>query len=270
MKRLRIGIVGCGAIGTELARSIETRFFNQASLEALCEVVPERAKKLANRLKYIPQVLPLAELVEKVDLVIEAASLEAVPQVLQLCLEKGRDVMVMSVGGLLGKEDFFEKANKRGIRIYVPSGAVGGMDAIKAAHLGDIKKVTLVTTKPPASYEGAPFVVQNKINLQNIQSDTVLFEGTADQAVQGFPRNINVSAILSLCGIGSKKTWVRVVASPASKWNSHEITVEGTFGKFVARADNHPLPSNPKTSALSPLSAIAMIKGILSNVKIGT
>lgn len=270
MKRLRIGIVGCGAIGTELARSIQTRFFDQASLEALCDIKPEQAKKLADQLKYIPQILPLKELVEKVDLVIEAASLETVPQVLNLAIEKGRDVMVMSVGGLLGREDYFEQAKKKGVHIYVPSGAVGGMDAIKAAHLGDIKRVLLVTTKPPSSYEGAPYVASRKINLNSIEEDTVLFEGPADEAVKGFPRNINVSAILSLCGIGSKKTQVRVVASPSSKWNSHEITVEGTFGKFTARADNYPLPSNPKTSALSPLSAIAMLKGILSNIKIGT
>lgn len=270
MKPLRIGIVGCGAIGTELARSIETRFSKKATLEALCELDLEKAKTLANSLKYIPQILPLNELVESVDLVIEAASLDAVPQVLKLALEKGKDVMVMSVGGLLGNEEFFEKAQKKGIHIYVPSGAIGGIDALKAAHLGEVSRVVLVTTKPPASYEGAPYVVKHQIRLQDIHEDTVLFEGPADEAVKGFPRNINVSAILSLCGLGPKKTWVKIVASPASKWNSHEITVEGAFGKFTAHADNYPLPSNPKTSALSPLSAIAMIQGILSHVRIGT
>lgn len=270
MKRLRIGIVGCGAIGTELARSIQTRFFNEASLEALCDVDQEKAKSLAESLKYIPQVANLPDLVQKVDLVIEAASVEAVAAVFNLALEKGKDVLVMSVGGLLKREEYFEKARQRGIHVYVPSGAVGGMDAIKAAHLGEIRRVTLVTTKPPKSYEGAPYVERKKIDLSQIKGDTVLFEGTAEEAVEGFPRNINVSAILSLCGVGSKKTHVKVVASPTTQWNSHEITVEGDFGKFTARADNYPLASNPKTSALSPLSAIAMLKGILSNVRIGT
>ena len=270
MKRLRIGIVGCGAIGSELARTIQTRFFKEASLEALCDADAEKANALAGKLKYIPQVTTLEELVQKVDLVIEAASVEAVASVFKLALEYGKDVMVMSVGGLLNREEYFEKARQQGIHVYVPSGAVGGMDAIKAAHLGEIHKVTLVTTKPPKSYEGAPYVERKKINLDQIKTDTVLFEGSAEEAVKGFPRNINVSAILSLCGVGSKKTHVKVVASPATKWNSHEITVEGNFGRFTARADNFPLASNPKTSALSPLSAIAMLKGILSCVRIGT
>lgn len=270
MKRLRIGIIGCGAIGSELARSIETRFFDKASLEVLCEKIPERATKLADKLKYIPPVVSLPELVDRVDLVIEAASLDVVPEILKLVVSKGKDVLVMSVGGLFGQESLMKKAEQKGVHIYVPSGAIGGMDAVKAAQLGGIQRIELVTTKPARSYEGAPFVIENKIDLSKISSDTVLFEGSAQEAIKAFPRNINVSGILSFCGLGAKKTHVKIIASAQTKWNSHEIKVEATFGKFTARADNYPMPSNPKTSALSPLSAIAMLKRILSNFQVGT
>jgi len=144
------------------------------------------------------------------------------------------------------------------------------MDAVKAAHIGGINHIEMVTTKPPSSYEGAPYVVEKKINLSQIKEDTVLFEGSAEEAIKGFPRNVNVSAILSFCGLGPKKTRIKVVASPTTKWNSHYITVEGTFGRFTAHSQNLTLSSNPKTSALSPLSAIALLKSILSNFKIGT
>lgn len=267
---MRIGLIGCGAIGTELARSIETRFFEKASLEALCEKDAKRANDLANRLKYIPTIVSLPELVDRVDLVIEAASVDVVPKALELIVKKGKDLLVLSVGGLFGQEKLLKKAENNGVSIYIPSGAIGGMDAVKAAHIGGIQRVELVTIKPPSSYEGAPYVVQNKIDLSKIDKETTLFEGSAEEAIKGFPRNVNVSGILSLCGLGPKKTRVKVVALPNTKWNSHYITLEGTFGKFTARSDNLPMTSNPKTSSLSPLSAIALLKDVLSNVRIGT
>ncbi len=270
MKRLKIGLVGCGAIGTELARSIETRFFDKASLEAVCEIDEEKAKKIVSRLKYIPQICGLKDLIEKVDLVIEAASLGIVPEVLRLAMERKKNVFILSVGGLLGQEELIKKAEAKGIQIYVPSGAIGGMDAVKAAQIGGIKSVQLETTKPPMSYEGAPYVVNNGIDLSKIKQETVLFEGSAEEAIKGFPKNINVSSILSFCGLGPKKTKVKIIASPDAKWNSHQVTVEGSFGRFTARADNVPLKANPKTSALSPLSAIALLKEILSNFKVGS
>lgn len=262
--------MGCGAIGTELARSIETRFFDQASLEALCEIDSAASSRLADSLKYIPQIMNLEDLVEAVDLVIEAASLTVVPELLQLAIDKGKDVLVLSVGGLFGQEEMMEKAERKGIKIYIPSGAIGGMDAVKASHIGGIQKVSLETIKPPSSYEGAPYLKEHNIDLSKINEKTTLFEGTAEEAIKGFPRNVNVSGILSFCGLGPKRTHVKVVADPETKFNSHIITVEGSFGKFQARSDNLPLTANPKTSALSPLSAIAALKGILSNIKIGT
>ena len=142
-------------------------------LEALCEIDPKASSKLANSLKYIPQIMSLKDLIDSVDIVIEAASLKVVPELLQLAIEKEKDILILSVGGLFGQEAMMEKADRKGIKIYIPSGAIGGMDAVKASHIGGIQNVSLETIKPPLSYEGAPYLKEHKIALSQIKEKTI-------------------------------------------------------------------------------------------------
>ena len=117
---------------------------------------------------------------------------------------------------------------------------------------------------------GAPHVEALGIKLETIEKETLLFEGTASEAVKAFPANVNVAATISLAGIGFERTKVRVIADPTLSRNVHEITVEGEFGKLSTRVENLPSPENPKTSYLAALSAISTLKKILSPVQIGT
>ena len=145
------------------------------------------------------------------------------------------------------------------------------MDGVKSARIGEVSKVTLTTRKPPQGLKGAPYVVENNIDLDAIMEERVIFDGTAEEAVSGFPKNINVSAILSIAGVGPKKTLVRIITSPEYTVNSHEIEVEGAFGRLVSRTENVPFPDNPKTSFLAALSAVATLKQLLDeSVKVGT
>ncbi|MBA7660637.1 L-aspartate dehydrogenase [subsurface metagenome] len=176
----------------------------------------------------------------------------------------------MSVGGLLGNEDLLDLAKKKDCKIYLPSGALAGLDGVKSASVGRIDSITLTTRKPPEGLKGAPYIIRNKIDLDAIIKETVIFEGSANEAVEGFPKNINVSAALSLAGIGAEKTRVRIIADPNLKRNIHEVEVKGEFGRLVSRTENLPSPKNPKTSYLACLSAIATLKGIVSSIKIGT
>jgi len=130
--------------------------------------------------------------------------------------------------------------------------------------------VVLTTSKPPAGLAGAPFVAENQIDLDEIKERTVLFEGTAQEAVKAFPANINVAASLSLAGIGPQRTQVRIIADPELSANVHQIEVIGKFGKLTTRTENLPSPSNPKTSYLAALSAVATLKSITEAAKIGT
>lgn len=270
MKRLKVGIVGCGVIGSELAKAIDERFSLMAELVALCDVDEAKASKLSGSLKANPRCVSIEELIEASDLVIEAASMDISAEVAHKALSKGKDAMVMSVGGLIGQEGLFDLANQKGTHLYIPSGALCGLDGVKSASIGKITSATLITRKPPDGFRGAPYVVKNNIDLDSIRDETLLFEGSVTEAVKGFPQNVNVAASLSLAGIGPELTRVKIVTSPDFSQNSHELTLVGEFGSLTARTDNLPSPKNPKTSFLAALSAIATLKGILENVRIGT
>lgn len=268
---IKVGIIGCGTIGKELALACQTRFREEVTLEAVADSDAAAARKLQSRLKPKPKVLSVDELIKSCDLVVEAASKHVSHEIAKKALSQGKDVMVMSVGGLIGKErEVFNLARTHRCCLYIPSGGIVGIDGLKAAKIGKIYRVLLTTRKPPQGFEDAPYVIRHKINLKNLKQEKVLFEGSATEAVKGFPKNINVSAALSLAGIGAKKTKVRIIATPHMLVNVHEVYVQGDCGSFYTRAENFPSEQNPKTSRLAILSAVATLERILRNVKIGT
>jgi aspartate dehydrogenase len=266
----KIGILGCGTIGSFLAQRIEKDFKNQAKIVGLCDIDVTKARLLASKLSGKIPLLPPEKLIDKSDLIIESTSSEVCPRLCKKTIENGKDIMVMSVGGLIGNMKLFSLAKRKKCKIILPSGAICGLDGVKSAGIGGIKKVTLTTRKPPQGLKGAPYVVQKKIDLDSITDERVIFEGTAEEAVRGFPKNVNVSAMLSIVGVGPKKTKVRIITAPEYTVNSHEIEVEGAFGKLVSRTENVPFPDNPKTSFLAALSAVATLKQLLDDTKIGT
>lgn len=267
---LRVGIFGCGTIGRALAKQIEERFPNNIRIVGVYDKVIESALELIGELKRKPQFLSKNELITESDLIIEAASADVAADIALESILAEKDVLIMSVGGLLDREDILTTANRKKRRIYIPSGAICGLDGLAAASMGKIKKVTLTTCKPPRSLEGARFIEKSGIDLDKIKIETVIFEGSASDAINGFPQNINVAATLSLAGLGAEKTIVKIITSPAFKNNIHKVEIEGDFGKIVTEADNLPSPNNPKTSYLAILSAVATIKNIVEYVKIGT
>jgi aspartate dehydrogenase len=269
--KLKIGIVGCGVIGSRLAKAIVKDFSDKANLVGLYDINLEKAYSLASDLKKKNIVtLSLEDLIKKCSFVIEAASVKASRSIAKLAVDFGRDIMIMSVGGMLDAEGIFKQAKEKKCSIYLPSGALSGLDAVKAASLSKINSVTLTTRKPPAGLIGNPYLLKRNINLEHLDKETVIFEGNVDMAVKLFPKNINVAAALSLaCGC-KDKVLVRIITSPEYTKNSHEILLEGDFGKLQSRTENFPCSDNPKTSFLAILSAIATLKRILEHIKIGT
>jgi len=269
---LKISIVGCGAIGTSLAEAILRDFRAQAKLAGLYDIDQSKALGLARRLKNPGLAAKdLNAAIKKADLVIEASSATAAFEIALKSLKSGRDVMVMSVGGLLKDYRKLEMVAARlGVRIFIPSGAISGIDALKAAKFGGIKKITLTTIKPPQAFSGVAYVIKKKINLAGIKKERVIFNGNAEAATRAFPQNINVAAVLSLAGIGPQQTKVRIIASPGLKRNMHRIEIESAAGRITTLTENVIHPANPKTSYLAVLSAIATLKQILEPVRIGT
>ncbi|MCJ7443125.1 MAG: aspartate dehydrogenase [Methanotrichaceae archaeon] len=267
----KIGLVGCGAIGTEVAKAID-RGDISAELVAVCDRSSNCVEQLIKSLKNKPIKVNLLELVDRSDIVVEAASQKAVPSVARLALKKGKSLMIMSVGALADIELYREikkLASDHRAKVYIPSGAISGLDGLKSASLGTISKITLTTTKKPASFEGAPYIIEKKIDLKALQKPTLLFEGTAAEAVKAFPANVNVAATLCLAA-REGDVRVRIIADPQIKVNRHEIIAEGDFGQISTKVENIPSPMNPKTSYLAALSAIATLRSIVEPIKIGT
>jgi len=272
-KKINIGIVGCGAIGSSLAKTVKLQLSKQANLAAFYDFDSVKALKLAKGLRVNKGsvVNNLGALIKKSDLVIEAASAACSWDIAQKSLNKGRSVMIMSVGGVIERVTQLNNlAQKHNTHVYIPSGAIAGIDALKAAASGKIDKVTLTTYKNPLAFKGVRYVEESGINLSSIKSDKVLFSGPAVKAVKLFPQNINVAAVLSMAGIGAKKTIVKIVACPKAGKNIHQIEIESSAGKITTRTENVLHPENPKTSYLAVLAAVATLKQILVPVKIGT
>lgn len=268
---LRIGIIGCGAIGTSLAKAIVRDFRQKAQLSALFDIQPEKSAKLAQLVSKKVSVSTLSRLIKNSDLVIEASSAKSSAAISEAALRAGRDIMVMSVGGIIKHKKRLSKlAAAHKANVYLPSGAIAGIDGLKAAALGGLKKVTLTTRKNPASFKGVAFIKSKNFKLDGLKKDKILFSGKASQAVKHFPQNINVAAILSLAGLGADKTIVRIIASPSVKRNIHQIEIESAAARIATATENVLHPDNPKTSYLAVLAAIATLKQITEPIKIGT
>ncbi len=266
---LKIGIIGCGAIGTILAKSIDQN--PKAQIVALNDIDETKTENLKNTLlASTPKITTLDQLTDASDLIIECAHKNAVKKIATATLNKKKDILIMSVSALIENPDLCKLAKKNNATIHIPSGAIAGIDALKAALQSSIKSVTLTTTKPKETLGQAPYITENKINIEKIKKKTKIFEGNVIEAIKGFPQNINISATLALAGIGPKKTKVKIIADPKSKTNIHELKITGDFGEITTITKNTPCPGNPKTSYLAPLSAIAKIKDIIEHTKIGT
>jgi aspartate dehydrogenase len=270
MENVKVGLIGCGAIGTLIAKYIETD--GNFELSYLLDDEMEKCESLSRELRGKPPCVIRVQDMEGVGLIIEAASQECVRERVPGAIEKA-DVMIMSVGALADGELFRQirkKAEEKRRRIYIPSGAIAGLDGLKAAAQAGLTGVTLTTRKPIKALENAPWIIKNDIALHSIRKPTVIFEGSAKQAAEWFPTNVNVAVTLSLAGIGTDQTKVKIIADPFLERNQHEISAEGKFGTMTVKLENVPMPKNRKTSQLAALSAIATLKRIAENVQVGT
>jgi len=270
-----VSIVGCGTIANEIARAIADGTV-AVDLSAVYDHHADRVAAVRdqfdseNRPRYADSPSELFE----ADVVIEAAGQQAVEEIAVDALGEGCDCMLMSVGALADEDlrsEVISAAESSDGKLLLPSGAIAGLDAIKAAALaGEVETVGLQTTKPPAGLEGAPYIEANGIDLDSVEERSVIFEGPASQAATAFPSNINVAMALSLAGIGSEETAVEIIADPDVESNVHRIVAEGGVGQIETTVKNVPSPTNPKTSYLAAMSAIKKLQGFNTDVDVGT
>ena len=263
-----VGVVGLGVIGRAVCRALDDGVDGLTLVGATARDRP-RGEAFLQTLSARPPYLALDRLIRASGLLVEASTQAHLGEWAPKALEAGKSLMVLSCGGLLEHDDWVKLARDRGARIFVPSGAIGGLDAVKAARVGRITTVTMETRKPPAALAGAPYLAARRIDLGAITEPTLIFEGPATEAVKGFPVNVNVLAALSLAGVGPSLTTIRLYAVPGLTRNTHRITVAGDAGRVTVEIENVPY-ENPRTGRVSYLSAIAMLRDLNSTLRVGT
>ena len=270
-RKIKVGIVGCGAIGSRIARSITDELSHDCVLTGLYDINIEKSFQLAKKLNLKKAIkTSLEDLIKGCSLMVEAVSAEDTKDIIRKALSAKRSVLCMSVGKLLNAAELFRLAKKNNCSLLVPSGAIAGLDAIKAAGLVGVDQVTLTTRKPTTGFRDNPYFRQRGIDLTKIKKETTLFHGRVDEAVKVFPQNINVAATLALAGRCKRKLVIRIMTSPQYKTNSHEIEMTGDFGRISTRTDNVVCPDNPRTSYLAVLSGIQTLKQFCTGILIGT
>ena len=267
---MNICVIGCGAIGTTIARAIEE--LPEIGVVYLTDRSKECATRLQEKVKKVKYVADIVPILGDIKLVVEAASQDAARYYAPLALSAGVDVLIMSVGVFQDEEfqnDAFRLAKRKSAKIFMPSGAIGGIDALCAASLEQMDEVTLTTTKPPSAFGPSPYLESKGIKASELRERTELFSGSAREAVKHFPQNINVAATISLAGIGFEKTRIRIMCDPQVQTNEHHLKAKGKFGELDVVTRNVPSPKNPKTSYLAALSAISAIRKITGTTWVG-
>ena len=258
MAIMKIGIVGCGNIASDICIAIRDKEI-PAAVVALTDVDAGKAEALRQRYGLDAAIKSLDDTVASVDYVVECAVGAVVPEVLQAAIKHHVDCLIMSLGGLMTHPELLEEAKKNRVHVWLPTGAICGVDGIRAAMQAGLESVTLTTRKPPRGLIGAPYLKERNIDVEHITEPYVVFDGTAREAVKAFPANVNVAAALSLAGIGPDATRVRLIADPAATTNTHEIHAVGAFGELTTITRNCPSPRNPKSSYMASLSACAEV-----------
>jgi aspartate dehydrogenase len=271
---MRVGIIGGGTIARLLLHHIRSGEIGDGEVVAI--VGRSHASKgsgLAAEFR-VPFLIGVDDLLARQpDVVVEAASHEAVRAFVPPLLNAGVSLIVLSGGALADdalRETLGRAAAQHGGLLYVPSGGIGGLDALKAACIAGVDEVTIAVTKPAVAWKGIPYVERLGIDLDHLGAPTTLYEGPARAGVPHFPANVNIAAVLSLAGIGLDRTRLRVVADPKLVHNTHYIEVRGKTGNISIKLENVPSAENPKTALLACYSALAALRTLHSRVRYGT
>lgn len=265
---MNVGLIGYGTIGQTLADAIRSGQAGDARLVAVLDVFEEPPFDDEDGGPLYTTDIDRF-LATDISLVVEAASQTVLKKYAGRALAAGKDLLPLSVGAFVDEallEEVRALARRHERHVFLPSGAIGGLDAIAAAAIDEIDEVVLTTTKPPAGLQDLPFTPP--VDLATLSEPACIYEGPAAEAVRLFPKNVNVAALLSLAGIGFDRTRVRIVADPVAKQNRHHIAARGSFGQMTLEFRLFPSPTNPKTSYLAALSAIRTLKSLTEPIRI--
>lgn len=266
---LRIGIAGLGAVGLDVARRLIDGDVPGLMLTAIAVRDADKARQALPQIGDAIALRTLETIADECDLVVECLPPALFRAIAIPVIDRGLLFMPLSAAQLLHHGDLIERAKSTGARILVPSGALIGFDAVRAAAEGTIHSVDMVTRKPPGGLEGAPYLVENNISVRDLKAPLKVFAGSARDGARGFPANVNVAAALSLAGIGPDRTHLEIWADPTVTRNTHTISVEADATRFTMTIESVP-SHNLRTGMLVAPSVVAALRGLVSELKVGT
>lgn len=266
---VKVGIAGFGTIGKPVAAALD-RGIDGLELAAICSRDEDKARRNMDGVCAPVPVVSPQELADMCDIVVECVPKAAFRDIAEPALKAGRIFITVSGAGLLIHPDVVDLARDHGARIILATGALLGLDAVRAAAEGEIHEVRMITRKPPYSLVGAPYLEEHGISIENLSAPLKVFEGTAREGAAGFPANVNVAAALGLAGIGPDRTTLEIWADPALDRNTHRIEVEADSARFSLSIENVPSPENPGTGKITALSVIAALRGLTAPLKVGS
>lgn len=265
---MKIALIGCGAIGASVLELLEPHTNLSVDWVLVPDVPPavtQTVSRFAPQAQLATQLPPGA----RPDLIVECAGHAAIEQHVLPALARGIPAIVASVGAMSAPgmmEKLEAAATKGNTQVQLVSGAIGGIDALSAAGMGELDAVIYTGRKPPLAWMGTP--AEQRCNLASLQEAFCIFEGSAREAAQLYPKNANVAATLSLAGLGLDRTQVRLFADPALTENVHHFSAKGAFGEMELTMRGKPLAANPKTSALTVYSVVRAVLNRADRVSI--
>jgi len=266
---MKVGVAGLGTIGTVVARALDNGI-EGLCLDAIAARDHDKARRRMESFRKVVPVVAAEELAERVDVVVECVPKTAFRAIAEPALSRGRVLITVSGAALLDSPDLVDLARRTGGRILLATGAILGLDALRAAAEGEIASVTMVTRKPPRSLRGAPYLQDRNIIIEGLEEPLRVFEGSAEEGAEGFPANVNVAAAVGLAGIGAARTRLEIWADPSAERNMHTVRVEADSARFEMSIENVPSDENPGTGKLTALSVITTLRGLASPLKVGS
>lgn len=269
-KAMKVGIFGLGTIGREVAVALD-QGIEGLTLAAVAARDTDKAAKFVSQLgRSDASVTNAKEMAAQCDVIVECAPAAHFSEIARAALSEGCLFMPLSVGGLLKNPDLTDLARANAGRIVVPTGALLGLDAVRATAEGNIESIKIVTRKPPKGLAGAPHLEKTGVDVLALTEPTKVFEGSARDGVAGFPANVNVAAALSLAGVGPDETQLEIWADPNIDRNTHRIEVESDSSRLTMQIESIPTETNPATGKITALSTIACLRGLAGTLRVGS
>jgi len=266
----KVGLAGLGTIGLQVARTLDAGDIPGLQLVAISAGSKDKAARNVASFNTPPVIVDADELASISDIVVECVPKAAFRNIAMAALQHGCTLITVSGAAILANPEIVSWAEEHGGRIVLATGALLGLDAIRAAAEGEIHTVRMVTRKPPKSLQGAPYLKQHNIDVMSLTSATRVFTGTASEGAIGFPSNVNVAAAVGLAGIGADRTSLEIWSDPELQRNTHMITVDADSASFTMSIENVPSEENPGTGKITALSVIAALRAETANLRVGS